>query len=151
MRPRTRLPLLTYLLTYWLSSLSCKDPWRLTSDHAWLAGYAQRDMASATSLSFQGTYRTSRANLEKFSCQRPRRPKGPLGVLGCSVAQASRLLWSVTTETGLLPIQVWYLRRASTIAYASFSRGDHFFLSWRQFFGPEGHRNIFLGLRVILL
>ena len=48
-------------------------------------------------------------------------------MLRCSVAQASRLLWSVTTETGLLPIQVWYLRRASTIAYASFSPGDYFF------------------------
>ena len=49
---------------------------------------------------------------------------GPEGVSTYSLTQRSKLLWSVTTVTGVVPTHPAHFTRLATTAKASFSIGD---------------------------
>ena len=65
-------------------------------------------------------------NWEKISCHLALLPVGPEGVSTYSWTQLSKLLWSVTTVIGDVPIHPAHFTRLATMAYAYFSLGDQF-------------------------
>ena len=108
------------------SASALADPWKLTSSLDDDAGYAKRDIASATVLSFPGMYCTSKLNCDRVSCHLARLPLGPDGVSMFSDTQFSSDRWSVLTSTGWNPTHPAHFRSEATMAYVSFSLGVQF-------------------------